>query len=80
MNLKTIAVVREEMARLSVRITELEEAIVFEDERRTANNKRHGLTETRLSTLRDFPLNTGAVKRASMDLTRALANLRRCEA
>ena len=62
MNHKTIATVKTEIRRLQSRISELEIAASSDD-------------ATKYNWL--YPKETGAVRRASMDLTRALADMRR---
>ena len=70
---KTIKIVREEMNRLEQRIKELESEI----KRQNEWNKEHYPDYKYEPTC---PAQTGAIRRASMDLTRALAKLRRYKA
>ncbi|MET0375924.1 MAG: hypothetical protein ABW128_16920 [Rhizorhabdus sp.] len=73
MNSNKIKAVKNEQHRLSAAITKLEQARAADNvevARRKAKGETHVYSQ-------DFPALTGAVRRASMDLTRALADLRR---
>lgn len=68
-----IKTVKEEQQRLFIAIAVLEKA-QYADKKRIAACKERGDIHVYS---RHFPALTGAIRRASMDLTRALADLRR---